>query len=93
VASRDLVVDMRSGAYVGLGRLEGAIRVDVIAEQPDGRRNTVSHFNKAHKGRLARALASAAADPDDAAGVAAIARKAGMGVERDGNQLTIVVRD
>ena len=44
-------------------------------------------------GRLARALASAAADPDDAAGVAAIARKAGMGVERDGNQLTIVVRD
>jgi cytoplasmic iron level regulating protein YaaA (DUF328/UPF0246 family) len=93
VASRDLVVDMRSGAYLGLGRLDGAIRIDVIAEQPDGRRNTVSHFNKAHKGRLARALASAAADPDDAAGVAAIARNAGMGVERDGNQLTIVVRD
>ncbi len=93
LATRDLVVDMRSGAYVGLGRLDGAIRVDVIAEQPDGRRKTISHFNKAHKGRLARALAAAAADPDDAAGVAAIARKAGMGVERDGNQLTIVVRD
>lgn len=91
ISSRELVVDLRSGAYVGLGRLPVAVRVDVLAEHPDGRRSTVSHFNKAHKGRLARALASSSADPDDAAGVAAIARRAGMRVERDGNQLTIVV--
>jgi cytoplasmic iron level regulating protein YaaA (DUF328/UPF0246 family) len=91
LAGRGLVVDLRSGAYVGLGRLSEAVRVDVIAEQTDGRRTAVSHFNKAHKGRLARALVSAASEPDDAAGVAAIARRAGMRVECSGNQITIVV--
>ena len=88
---RELVVDLRSGAYVGLGRLDGAVHVDVVAEQPDGRRTTVSHFNKAHKGRLARALASTRAEPDDAAAVAAVARRAGMRVERDGSKIMIVV--
>ncbi|MCW1957407.1 MAG: peroxide stress protein YaaA, partial [Mycobacterium sp.] len=91
LAADELVVDLRSGAYVGLGRLPDAVRVDVVAEQPDGRRATVSHFNKAHKGRLARALASAGSEPDDAAGVATVARRAGMTVERDGRHLTIVV--
>ena len=90
-ASRELVVDLRSGAYIGLGRLAEAIRVDVVAEHPDGRRSTVSHFNKAHKGRLARALASGSSEPDDAAGVAKVARRAGMRVEQDGNRLIVVV--
>ena len=91
LAQRELVVDLRSGAYVGLGRLAAAVRVDVVAEQPDGRRSVVSHFNKAHKGRLARALAAGRSEPDDAAGVAAVASRAGMQVERDGNRLTVVV--
>ncbi len=91
LAGRELVVDLRSGAYVGLGQLDTAVRVDVLAEHPDGRRTVVTHFNKAHKGRLARVLASGKSEPDDAAGVAAVARRAGMHVERDGNQLTIVV--
>lgn len=91
LAAGELVVDLRSGAYIGLGRLAGAVRVDVVAEQPDGRRTTVSHFNKAHKGRLARALASTTSEPNDAAGVAAVARRAGMQVEREGAHLTVVV--
>lgn len=91
LAQRELVVDLRSGAYVGLGRLDDAVRVEVVAEQPDGRRSVVSHFNKAHKGRLARALAAGRSEPTDAASVAATARRAGMRVERDGNRLTIVV--
>lgn len=91
LAARELVVDMRSGAYVGLGRLAGAVQVDVVAEQPDGRRTTVSHFNKAHKGRLARALAATTAEPADAAAVAKVARRAGMRVERDGSSLTVIV--
>ncbi len=91
LARRELVVDLRSGAYVGLGRLDDAVRVDVVAEQPDGRRTVVSHFNKAHKGRLARALAAGRSEPDDAAGVVRVARRAGMRVEREGNRLTIVV--
>ena len=91
LAGRELVVDLRSGAYVGLGRLESAVRVDVVAEQDNGKRSVVSHLNKAHKGRLARALAAGRSEPDDAAAVAAVARRAGMHVERDGNRLTIVV--
>ena len=91
IAARELVVDLRSGAYVGLGRLDNAVRVDVVAEYPDGRRTVVSHFNKAHKGRLARALAAGRSEPDDAAAVATVARRAGMRVEREGNRLIVVV--
>ncbi len=91
LATDELVVDLRSGAYVGLGRVERAVRVDVLAEYPDGRRTVVTHFNKAHKGRLARALATTTSEPGTAAAVAAVARKAGMRVEREGEDLTIVV--
>lgn len=91
LAGQQLIVDLRSGAYAGLGRVPGAVRVDVLTEQPDGRRSVVTHFNKAHKGRLARALVTSSGEPDDAAGVAKVARRAGMRVERDGDQLTIVV--
>lgn len=91
LADRELVVDLRSGSYVGLGRLPAAVRVDVLTEHPDGRRTVVTHFNKAHKGRLARVLAAGRSDPDDAAAVATVARRAGMRVERDRNQLTILV--
>jgi cytoplasmic iron level regulating protein YaaA (DUF328/UPF0246 family) len=91
LAARELVVDLRSGAYVGLGRLPTAVQVDVLTEYPDGRRAVVSHFNKAHKGRLARALARSSSEPGDASAVATVARRAGLRVERDGNTLTLVV--
>lgn len=91
IAAEELVVDLRSGSYAALGRLDGAVRVNVLAEHADGHRTVVSHFNKAHKGMLARALVSSRAEPDDAAKVAAVARKAGMHVERNGNDLVIVV--
>jgi cytoplasmic iron level regulating protein YaaA (DUF328/UPF0246 family) len=86
-----LVVDLRSGSYAALGKAPGAVSVDVIAEHADGRRTTVSHFNKAHKGRLARALVTTRAEPVDAAAVAAVARRAGLRVERRGDHLTVVV--
>ncbi|MGB8403670.1 MAG: peroxide stress protein YaaA, partial [Mycobacterium sp.] len=91
IAARELVVDLRSGSYAALGRLPGAVTVDVYTERPDGKRTVVSHFNKAHKGRLARALASTRAEPDDAAAVATIARRAGLRVERDGTELTVLI--
>jgi uncharacterized protein len=91
MAAKELVVDLRSGSYAGLGRLPTAVRADVVCERSDGHRSVVTHFNKAHKGRLARALVSSRAEPDDAAKVAAIARRAGMRVEREGNELTVVV--
>jgi cytoplasmic iron level regulating protein YaaA (DUF328/UPF0246 family) len=91
VAAGELVVDLRSGSYAALGRVPGAVDVDVLAEHPDGRRTVVSHFNKAHKGRLARVLAAGRSEPGDAAAVAGIARRAGLRVERDGAALTVVV--
>ena len=91
LAAEELVVDLRSGAYVGLGRIPDAIVVDVVSQLPDGRRTVVSHFNKSHKGRLARALATAGSEPGDAAGVATLARRAGMRVESNGDKITIVI--
>ncbi|MDZ4268715.1 MAG: peroxide stress protein YaaA [Mycobacterium sp.] len=91
LAGRELVVDLRSGSYAALGKVPGAVCVDVVAEHVDGRRTVVSHFNKAHKGRLARALSSTRSEPIDAAAVAGVARRAGMRVERRGDHLTVVV--
>lgn len=91
IAEAELIVDLRSGSYAALAKIPGAVRVDVLAEHDDGRRVSVSHFNKAHKGRLARALATTRSEPDDAAAVAATARRAGLRVERDGHRLTLVV--
>lgn len=91
LAKDNLVIDLRSGSYVALGRIPDVVRVDVLAEHPDGRRTVVTHFNKAHKGQLARALATTRAEPNDAAAVGTIARKAGMRVEHSGNDLIVVV--
>jgi uncharacterized protein len=91
MAANELVVDLRSGSYAALGRLPNAVHVEVLAEHTDGKRTVVSHFNKAHKGRLARALAATRSEPDDAAGVTTVARRAGLRVERRGNNLTVVV--
>lgn len=91
IAAGELVVDLRSGSYAALGRLPGAVNVDVLTEHADGRRTTVTHFNKAHKGRLARILASSRAEPDDAAAVAAIGRRGGLRIERRDHTLTVIV--
>jgi uncharacterized protein len=87
VAARELVVDLRSGSYMALGRVPGAVTVTVRTAGGA----VVSHFNKAHKGRLARLLAATRAEPTDAAAVAALARRAGLNVERRGNALTVVL--
>jgi len=42
-------------------------------------------------GRLARVLVSSRAEPTDAAGVAAVARRAGLRVDRRGQALTVVL--
>ena len=76
-----LVVDLRSGSYQQLGRLPGAVTATVLTERPDGTRTVVSHFNKHHKGLLARALATTRAEPGDIRAVARVAEKAGLRAE------------
>jgi len=87
-----LVVDLRSGSYAALAPVPGAVTVQVLSERPDGTRAVVSHFNKAHKGRLARLLATTTAEPDDVVRLRALLRRAGLHVEHDGGTgLTLVV--
>lgn len=80
-ADGGLVVDLRSGAYQQLGPLKDAVIATVLTEKPDGTRSVVSHFNKHHKGLLARALAITRAEPTDVKGVAKVAERAGLRVE------------
>jgi cytoplasmic iron level regulating protein YaaA (DUF328/UPF0246 family) len=88
----DLVVDLRSGPYAALAPVPGAVSVTVLSERPDGARAVVSHFNKAHKGRLARFLATTTAEPSDVGRLRALLRRNGWSVEHDGGSaLTLVV--
>lgn len=80
-AAGDLVVDLRSGIYQQLGPVPGAVTATVLTEQPDGTRKVVSHFNKHHKGLLARALVLTRTEPSDVKSVARVAAKAGLRVE------------
>ncbi|MDX5311075.1 MAG: peroxide stress protein YaaA, partial [Rhodococcus sp. (in: high G+C Gram-positive bacteria)] len=77
-AAGELVVDLRSGVYQQLGPVPGAVTATVLTEQPDGSRKVVSHFNKHHKGLLARALTVTRAEPSDIKGVARVAAKSGL---------------
>jgi cytoplasmic iron level regulating protein YaaA (DUF328/UPF0246 family) len=91
-AADGLVVDLRSGSYAALAPVPGAVTVQVLSERPDGSRSVVSHFNKAHKGRLARRLATSTAEPADVVGLQRLLRRAGLHVEHDGGTaLTLVV--
>jgi len=91
-AAPGLVVDLRSGSYAALAPVPGAVTVQVLSERPDGTRAVVSHFNKAHKGRLARLLATTTAEPDDVGALRRLLRRAGLHVEHDGGTaLTLVV--
>jgi uncharacterized protein len=91
-ATGELVVDLRSGSYAALAPVPGAVTVDVLSERPDGTRAVVSHFNKAHKGRVARLLATTTAEPADVVRLRSLLRRAGLHVEhRGGTALTLVV--
>jgi cytoplasmic iron level regulating protein YaaA (DUF328/UPF0246 family) len=87
----ELVVDLRSGSYAALAPLPGAVTVTVLSERADGSRSVVSHFNKAHKGRLARLLATTTAEPQDVVRLRSLLRRTGLHVEHDGGTALAVV--
>jgi len=74
----DLVVDLRSGTYANLARLPDAITVRVVTATG----TTISHFNKAYKGRLARVLGTASSEPGTVTGLIRVVRNAGLDVRR-----------
>jgi cytoplasmic iron level regulating protein YaaA (DUF328/UPF0246 family) len=91
-AADELVVDLRSGSYAALAPVPGAVTLAVLSERPDGTRSVVSHFNKAHKGRVARMLATTTAEPADVVRLRSLLKRAGLHVEHDGGTaLTLVV--
>ncbi|MEU6642256.1 peroxide stress protein YaaA [Saccharomonospora sp. NPDC046836] len=82
----ELVVDLRSGTYVALARIPGAVTVRVVTEDATGRRKIVSHHNKAYKGKLAAVLATSRSEPSTVDAVARVAARAGFVVERTGER-------
>jgi uncharacterized protein len=88
----ELVVDLRSGSYAALAPVPGAVTIEVLSERSDGSRSVVSHFNKAHKGRVARLLALSTAEPADVVRLRSLLGRAGLHVEHDGSTaLSLVV--
>ena len=80
-----LVVDLRSGSYAPLWAPGGnAVTVRVLHERESGgavTRSVVSHFNKATKGRLTRALLESDQQPRKPDEFAALVRALGYTVE------------
>ncbi|MFD5826768.1 peroxide stress protein YaaA [Lentzea sp. NPDC060358] len=70
----EFVVDLRSGAYSSLARVPHAVVVRVVTAEG----KVVSHFNKAHKGLLARAITTTSVEPGDLKGLVKLAKKAGL---------------
>jgi uncharacterized protein len=89
-----LLVDLRSGTYVSFWRPAGVRSATVrVLHEHLGTRKVVSHFNKATKGRIVRALLESGADPRTPAKLADTLRDLGWVVEEDGGRLDVVVSD
>jgi cytoplasmic iron level regulating protein YaaA (DUF328/UPF0246 family) len=101
-AGGGLVLDLRSSAYAAAWKPRGepaartaTVRVlQVTAVDGVEKRTVVSHFNKATKGRLVRALLTAGARPRSPAALAADLRDLGFTVEEGpAGRLDVLVRD
>ena len=78
-----LLVDLRSGTYAAFWRPVGLPRVATVRvlHEVRGRRQVVSHFNKATKGRIVRALLVEGVNPRTPARLAEALRDLGWVVE------------
>jgi uncharacterized protein len=97
LAGTGLVLDLRSGAYAALWTpVAPTAAVRVLHERTvDGAttRSVVSHFNKATKGRIVRALAEAGAEPATAGELAATLRDLKYTVEEGLRTVDVVVAE
>lgn len=97
---RGLLVDLRSGMYGAFWRPGPDLKVATVRvlHEHQGQRKVVSHFNKATKGRIVRALLEDGADPRTPARLAEALRDLGWTVEvgapgKAGVQLDVVVSE
>ncbi|ETD29967.1 peroxide stress protein YaaA [Williamsia sp. D3] len=89
----DVVIDLRSGGYQQLGPVPGAITMTVLTEGTDGTRTVVSHFNKHHKGVVARSLIRSRKQVRDINSLAAIVADGGQRAEVASERELIVLTD
>jgi cytoplasmic iron level regulating protein YaaA (DUF328/UPF0246 family) len=99
---RGLLVDLRSGTYAAFWRPPASLAARVatvrVLHEQGGTRKVVSHFNKATKGRLVRALLEDGRDPKDPHLLADVLRDLGWHVEESepsaaGTRLDVVVTE
>lgn len=97
---RGLLVDLRSSTYAAFWRPTPDLRVATVRvlHEHQGQRKVVSHFNKATKGRIVRALLESGADPRTPTRLADALRDLGWTVEEGapgghGVQLDVVVSE
>jgi cytoplasmic iron level regulating protein YaaA (DUF328/UPF0246 family) len=96
-----LLVDLRSSTYAAFWRppadLAERVATVRVLHEIGGRRQVVSHFDKATKGRLVRALLEDGRDPRTPRGLADVLTDLGWAVEIEpgprGSRLDVVVRD
>jgi uncharacterized protein len=90
-----LIVDLRSEGYAALlpiPRRDDAVYVRVVADDGDGRRRALNHFNKKGKGAFARRLLLAGIDHPDADSLLAWAAREDIRLERGApGELDLVV--
>jgi cytoplasmic iron level regulating protein YaaA (DUF328/UPF0246 family) len=96
-AGTGLVVDLRSTTYAAFWRpahdLAPRVATVRVLQQVGDQRKVVSHFNKATKGRLVRALLEDGSAPRTPATLAEHLSALGWYTEVDGHRLDVVVDD
>ena len=102
VVGTGLLVDLRSSTYAAFWRPTPEVSRRVapgrVLNESGGRRTVVSHFNKATKGRIVRALLEDGADPRTPQALATALTRLGWAVELGeptpkGTRLDVVVRE
>ncbi len=97
-----LLVDLRSGMYAAFWRppadLAARVATVRVLHEVDGRRQVVSHFNKATKGRIVRAVLEHGGNPRTPGRLADLLGELGWKVEvgqptKKGTQLDVVVTE
>ena len=95
LADGGLVVDLRSGTYVALGKPEKLVAATTIRvlHEANGKRSVVSHFNKATKGRIVRQLLTENVEASTIEQFGAALRDLGYVVEIDGARIDVIVSE